>query len=283
MRSLTPPLAFSARPLDPVDLPRARELAERCGLHGVYVRNALELAGAAGGGDGESLTFHGAEGLLALAWFGDRGNLIVLGGDELDPMAMAREIRRSRWPWRIVLGAPPVVSGLRALCSGAPLVHREQIYYGMAPDAAPPALVRSDVRRPVRSDQERLMIAGLELNAVDLHVDPRRVDRGWLKRTVKQRIAEGTTRVLGAVGDLQCKLDFGSEGPAGLVVEGVFTFPEARGRGLATALVASVAAEFRGRVPRVCLHVAAGNAPARAAYERAGMRPAERCQLMLLG
>ena len=50
------------------------------------------------------------------------------------------------------------------------------------------------------------------------------------------------TRVIEVSGRVLCKLDLGSHGPGGLVVEGVFTFPEARGRGLATGLVATVVA-----------------------------------------
>ena len=81
-------------------------------------------------------------------------------------------------------------------------------------------------------------------------------------------------------GELWCKLDHGSSGPGGLVLEGVYSFPEVRGRGLATALVGSCI-QAAGR--EASLHVAADNAPARRCYEQAGMREVGSCRLLLLG
>ena len=87
--------------------------------------------------------------------------------------------------------------------------------------------------------------------------------------------------MIGAPGDLTCKLDIGSRGPYGVVVEGVYTFPEVRGRGLASGLVATVAA--RADAPLVCLHVAADNLPAVRAYRSAGMAELGDCHLLLRG
>ena len=118
------------------------------------------------------------------------------------------------------------------------------------------------------------------LNASDLNIAPERVDRRWLYSTIDARTRDGSTQVLGPVGGLWTKLDFGSVGAAGDVLEGVFTFPEQRGRGLAAELVASCMARSDAAVS---LHVAEHNAAARRCYERAGMQVAGRCRLLLLG
>ncbi|MFY9343505.1 MAG: GNAT family N-acetyltransferase, partial [Planctomycetota bacterium] len=153
------------------------------------------------------------------------------------------------------------------------------VYYsGSAATAAgerPPA----GMRKAERADRDRLVAATLALNQADLNLDPARVDRRWLRDTIDERIANGTTRVLGPLGGPICKLDVGSDGPGGQVVEGVFTFPEHRGQGLAQALLASVLAAARGEV---CLHVGKHNVPARRAYERAGMREVGGCRLLLM-
>lgn len=266
---------FAARMLDPHDGAEADRIAAAAGAHGVYVRNALR------DGTGETLALYGTDALLGLCWFGPRGNLIVLQVEDLDGDAVADAIGGTRLPWRIALGPAACVDALLDRVRTRPLVHRDQCYYAALPTDAPRRLLRDDVRPPVRADLPALVAAALALNESDLRVDPRRVDRAWLRETVSQRIAEGSTRVIAAGGRLLSKLDFGSSGPGGSVLEGVFTFPEARGRGLCAGLVATVIAESR-HVP-VCLHVAADNAPARAAYAAAGMRETGRCRLLLLG
>ena len=140
--------------------------------------------------------------------------------------------------------------------------------------------VRADVRPAQRADRDRVCQATLLLIQSDLNIDPARVDRRWLRDSIDERIEDGSTRVLGPIGAPECKLDFGSDGPGGLMIEGVFTFPAARGRGLASALVATCIAEAASH--RVCLHVGEHNRPARAAYERAGMVEVDRCRLLLL-
>lgn len=251
-------------------------LARAAGVHGVYVENAL----AEGHSDGFVFAVDGAE--CAVAWFGPRGNLVLVSDERVEghEREMAAQVLRGRWSWRIALGAAGLVDALADSVSQHKLAHRDQVYYVGDRASASARHVRDDVRAPQRDDRERLARATLALNASDLNIAPDRVDRRWLYNTIDDRIREGTTRVLGPLGGLWTKLDHGSDGPGGLVIEGVFTFPERRGRGLGAELVASCLAEAPGRVS---LHVAEHNRSARAAYERAGMAEAGRCRLLLLG
>lgn len=264
---------FHGRPVDEHGTDAAMALARAAGVHGVYLANALA------DGHGETVCLWGADELLGCLWFGPRGNLVILEQQPLDPARVASTVHAVRWPWRIALGPTATVDALRSVLTGPPLVHRDQIYYGCSPTEATPTTAA--VRAAVRADRDRLMAATLELNRDDLNVDPRRVDRRWLREMVASRIADGSSLVLGEPGAIDCKLDLGSRGAAGLVLEGVFTFPAARGRGLASGLVAAVAGA--ATEPLVCLHVSAHNAPARRAYERAGLRELGRCRLLLSG
>lgn len=257
------------------DDPVAAAIATAAGAHGVYVRNAL--AGREGTG-----VFVQTEGRdHVLCWFGPRGNLVVIAAATVDAAtatAVADVVQKQRQPWRIVMGPEPVVDELRARTTGKPLVCREQMYYaGVAADAAADAAI--DVRSAERADRDRLVQATLLLNQSDLGIDPATVDRRWLRDTIDERIHEGSTRILGPVGALRCKLDIGSDGEGGRVIEGVFTFPEFRGQGLAATLVAACLRESRGFV---CLHVGRDNTNARSAYERAGLRVVDSCRLLLL-
>lgn len=266
--------SLSTRPLEHDD-PAVVALAKAAGAHGVYVHNAL----AAGEGDGFVLLQRGET--LGVCWFGARGNLVVIAGPELKAGQIADRVVTSGLSWRIAMGPTDVVDALAERTGREPLVHRDQVYYACAPGEAAADLVSADVRVAQRGDRDRLVQATLSLNDSDLHIDPARVDRRWLRDSIDERIADGTTRVLGPVGSIDSKLDFGSAGPGGLVIEGVFTFPHARGRGLAARLVATCIAGAGH--DRVVLHVGMHNVPARAAYARAGMVAVDRCGLLLLG
>ena len=250
-------------------------MATAAGPHGVYVRNAL--AGA------EGVAFVAGRGGApeALVWVGPRGNLVAVVEPSADAALagpLADEIARRALAWRIAMGPAAVLACLRDRLARAPLAYRSQVYCVGDAATADRARRSGDVRRAQRADRERLMQATLLLNESDLNVDPARVDRRWLRDTIDERIADGTTLVIGPPGSVQCKLDLGSDGPGGLVIEGVFTFAEHRGRGLAAALVASVLADARGAV---CLHVGERNLPARRAYATAGMAETGRCTLLL--
>lgn len=266
---------FASRPLDQHGRTEALALASRSGLHGVYLQNDL-LAG-----QGETLAFWGRDGLLGCAWFGPRGNLVIVESEPLDPVRVADAVQNSRWPWRIALGPRATVDELGKRLSGPPLVLRDQVYYGAEPGASTSLPRVDEVRTAARPDRDRLMQAALELNHSDLNVDPARVDRRWLRESVAARIQSGTSLVLGPPGGFHSKLDLGSTGDAGVVLEGVYTFPDSRGRGFAAVLVAAAIRSATG--PVVCLHVSATNLPARRAYERAGMQPKQDCRLLLCG
>lgn len=264
---------FQHRPIDPAGRAEALALAASAGLHGVYMRNDLAV------GVGEAIGLYGQEGLLGCLWFGPRGNLVVVEQQPLDPERVADAVQLARWPWRIALGPGPSLDALAQRLSGPPLVLRDQVYYGCAPSEAARLPGREDARAAVRADRDRLVDAGLDLNHRDLSIRPDRVDRRWMRDAAASRIADGTSLVVGPPGAFHSKLDLGSRGQAGLVIEGVYTFPELRGHGHAAALVAAAAASERG--PVACLHVNAANVPARRAYERAGLLPERTCRLLL--
>ena len=275
LEALVESVGFRARKLRRGD-DAAAVFARSQGVRGAYVVNAL----AAGEADG--LVFERDGSVAAIAWFGPRGNLVVVcsnrsRGYEAD---VVRRVLASRYSWRIALGDAAVIDGIRARVGRSVLAHRDQVYYVGGRDDAGALGAQADVRKPVGADRERLARATLALNASDLNIAPDRVDRRWLYRTIDDRCREGATMVLGPPGELWCKLDLGSQGPAGDVLEGVYTFPEHRGRGYATSLVAGAMA---ANVTPASLHVAAHNAPARRAYEAAGMREAGTCRLLLLG
>lgn len=277
--NIAPP--FACRLLEPLDYDAARALADDVGVHGAYVRNALDPS--AEESDDQVYALHGSDELLGLVYFGARGNLIVVEREPVSPERLAAFIRETPWEWRIVLARFEVVAELRRADPRVPLVCREQVYYEARPGEIDAANLDPSVRFASKKDARLLMQAALDLNESDLNVARWRVNRAWLRQTVKRRIAQQRTLVLGPEGRFDCKLDIGSQGESAAIIEGVHTPPESRGRGFATRLVATAIDRLHESVPVVSLHVAADNVPARRAYERAGMREVDTSWLMLRG
>lgn len=259
-----------------MDHPAALDLATQAGVQGVYIANVLSSPKL----EGKLMGLFGDDHLLGLVYCGPRGNLLIVQRVDLDPGQVAQAILAEYWQWRIVLGPSAVLGELVRLGNLRAVVHRSQIYYGVTAEQVVPASTEF-IRLAVRKDLKPLMEASLHLNETDLLVQPWRVDRDWLRRNTRARIKDKTTYLLGPDGRPVSKLDVGSIGPAGVVIEGVYTWPKARGRGHAVKLVTGLAAKVLAEYPLVCLHVAADNGPARKAYEKCGMRELARCQLLL--
>ncbi len=245
---------------------------------GTYVHNALQ-EGEDGGGELHGLYADGA--LAAVAWIGVRGNLVALGEAGAATEIFAVGLTALPTPWRIALAPEDLVTALARREFRPPLVRRTQVYYTCVEGEVRAFESELPVRPAVRADLGALAEAALDLNEVDLHVPRERVHRAWLDKSVKRRLREGRTWVIGPAGAPWCKLDVGSRGRAGAVIEGVYTLPERRGGGLAKALVSGVARELLLEHPLVALHVDAANVAAIRAYERAGMRVAGECGLLL--
>jgi GNAT superfamily N-acetyltransferase len=255
----------------------AARFALGAGASGIYVANAL-LCNEDGT---EDLFVHrAAEGAVgALVWVGSRGNLVALSQRSEPSAALGAEIAAMPLAWRIAIADAPFIAALLDGETRPPMVCREQVYYRADPTSVDgPA---PECRLAELADTDALCEAGLALNESDLSIPRDRVHRGWLRRTVRRRIRGGRTYVIGPLGAPRCKLDVGSRGPAGIVLEGVFTDSAWRGRGLASTLVRSVIASLADAGVPIVLHVAETNVAARAAYARAGMQPVDHAGILL--
>lgn len=230
-----------------------------------------------------ALGLFGRRGLSAVCWFGDRSNLLVTiaPGAVVDADLLAEAVQAHGEYWRIALGPPAVLAALAAVAPGRTRILRTQIFCEVEREHEVTSMARS-MRGAVRADLAWLVMSAAELNRTDLGLRPDDVSERWLRDAARARLNSGSTFVVGPRGAPLAKLDLGSVGPAGVVIEGVFTDPRVRGQGVGAGLVAAVCQrELRGGARHVTLHVDRDNAAARACYARAGMREVSESGLLL--
>jgi predicted GNAT family acetyltransferase len=144
----------------------------------------------------------------------------------------------------------------------------------MAIDGPPEIAADPGVRR-VRSDEiDILLPASIAMFTEEVGVSPLSGDGGAAYRArVSELVRAGRAFARIEDGRVIFKAEVGAATPQACQVQGVWVRPEFRGQGLAAPGMAAVVNEARRSIsPVVSLYVNDFNAPARAAYRRAGFR-----------
>ncbi len=139
--------------------------------------------------------------------------------------------------------------------------------------SGPPLVPPDPLVRLVRPAQlDVLFPASVAMFTEEVGVSPLGVDGGAAYRArVGELIGAGRAFARIEDGRVVFKAEIGAVTPQACQVQGVWVRPDSRGRGLAAAGVAAVVTEaLRSIAPVVSLYVNDFNAPARAAYRRAG-------------
>lgn len=136
--------------------------------------------------------------------------------------------------------------------------------------------------RPARGDEwESIAFQSAKMIEGELGYDPLGAGAAEFFANVRGMIA----RELWWVGEYRGKLCFacnrGPQTSATLQLQGIWTPPEMRGRGLATAAMGAICRTFLQRVPTLSLYVNGFNEPALALYRRLGFRPVGEFQTLL--
>lgn len=269
------------------DVDSALALLAPQGNAAFYLRNHVEDLRGAVLDAGRLYGVFAADGLQAVAFFGAGRQVTASECSAAAAEAIAALAVGEELGWRMFVGPPMVGAALR----NCRWVARNLVLQRAQPVLAiedrgriPLHLLQGEprLRFAVSEDLERLCDAALELSREDLGVDPTRVDRELLRAHVRERIRAGQCLVLGPAGDVRCKLDVAVSGRHGALIEGIYTLPSWRGRGLARRAVAGSLDRLLQSSPVVGLHLAADNAAARRAYGAAGMQQVATWQLLML-
>lgn len=136
-----------------------------------------------------------------------------------------------------------------------------------------PSPVRPDpaVRRLTIDDFDVIYPASVAMFTEEVGISPEADGADYYRARVAQLLSRGWSFARIEDGRVLFKADVGLATPQVCQVQGVYVDPQWRGQGLAAPGMAAVVQLARAEVaPVVSLYVNAGNAAARAAYERAG-------------
>ena len=148
----------------------------------------------------------------------------------------------------------------------------------------PPEIAPDPAVRRVRSDEiDILLPASIAMFTEEVGVSPLSGDGGAAYRArVSELVRAGRAFARIEDGRVIFKAEVGAATPQACQVQGVWVRPEFRGQGLAAPGMAAVVNESRRSIsPVVSLYVNDFNAPARAAYLRAGFREVGECMSVL--
>jgi uncharacterized protein len=135
---------------------------------------------------------------------------------------------------------------------------------------APPASGTA-LRAATIDDLELLVPACAAAHAVELGVDPLRRDAEGFRWRTRAQIEEGRSWVWLEEGVILFKAEASAWTPAAVQLQQVWTDPEARGRGHASAALRDLFRLLLAQVPSVCLFVRSNNEAAIGLYEKVGM------------
>lgn len=209
---------------------------------------------------------------LGVLFIGRSGSMMPAGDPTAAP-ALADAAERAGW--RVLLGDAAVCQALLAAGSKGVLRRRpwarEQRFMVATRPAGPPRM--DGLRRAVPCELERLTDFACRLHVEDRMGPPiSRTGRSAVRARMHDSVADGATWVVERGGRAVAKVDLPLYSRRrGAQVAGVYVDEHWRGQGIATeAMRALVALILADGLPGVTLHARSDNAPAKAAYARAG-------------
>jgi uncharacterized protein len=269
------PRSEPARLLDDRDRAAALALCDTDPVANVFVASRIRAFGLEPGRLGAQIWgFEPGGQLTALCYAG--ANLVPVQAAQAAVTAFAERALRQGRRCSSLVGPSAAVAQLWGLLRPhwGPARDVRAAQPLMAIDGPPEIAVDPAVRR-VRSDEiDVLLPASIAMFTEEVGVSPLSGDGGAAYRArVSELVRAGRAFARIEDGRVIFKAEVGAATPQACQVQGVWVRPEFRGQGLAAPGMAAVVNEARRSIsPVVSLYVNDFNAPARAAYRRAGFR-----------
>ena len=201
------------------------------------------------------------------------GPVVVPWIPDLDDVpSLATALRHQQSP-RLIIGP---ASAVRALAASIAPRQRPIEVRDPQPvlvlDGPPASLPGVPIRRGRRDDLDALTVAAAAMHREEMGVDPLALDpTGWRLR-MATLIDRGWSFLLMEGGEIAFKVELSAWTPEAVQLQGVWTQPRLRRRGIATAALAAVCAVLLAEVPICSLYVNGYNESALRLYRRLGFR-----------
>jgi hypothetical protein len=276
--------------VDVIELPGERQEELRAFLakdpvQNVFALGVLEEHGIAATAS-EGLAVYGLEDGGKLM-----GALLVGGGGGLaipcvfDPGA-ATELGnhlRGRVRLRSAFGERYAVDALvRALgCGPARWSRPQRLFAASADDLGP--FVSAELRPAITADLPQLIALSAAAIKESLGEDPLAYNRASFERRVEARVALSRTFVLSDARGIYFKVDVGVRCKQGAEIEGAYTAPEMRRRGIATLALGQLSRTLLSSIPRVVMRVDEKEAGLAAVCRKVGFTAMRPQRLVVLG
>ncbi|MGN6333971.1 MAG: GNAT family N-acetyltransferase [Motilibacteraceae bacterium] len=265
----------SLRVCGPADLPEVLALLDRDPVTNVFVASRVRAGGLEPWRLGGELWAHVVEGEIAALCYAGANLVPVEAGPEA-VRAFAERARRQGRGCSSLVGPADQVLPLWELLAPAWGPAREvRAAQPLMVCDGPPAVAPDPAVRLVRPEELDLLLpASVAMFTEEVGVSPVGADGGTLYRArVGELVQSRRAFARFEHGRVVFKAEVGAVTPHACQVQGVWVAPECRGQGLAAPGMAAVVELARASLaPVVSLYVNDYNAPARAAYRRAGFR-----------
>jgi uncharacterized protein len=242
------------------------ELLDQDVLQNVYLRSELRLGALSTGqwwgvGSGGRLRATLLGGPLVVPWTPD--------SDDHDRLVEA--LSRQPAP-RMLVGPRDQVLGLHRARTPAPQLReqRDPQPFLVLRRATLPVQAAPQVRLGALADLDRLTVAAAEMHREEMGIDPLAIDpAGWRTR-MSTLVQRGWSWIWTQGDQVVFKAELSGWTPEAVQIQGVYTAPAVRNRGIATAGLAAVCQAVFAQVPACTLYVNHYNGAARAVYRRLG-------------
>jgi uncharacterized protein len=231
-------------------------------VQNVYLRSELRAGLSPGEWWGvearDGLTSVVAGGALLVPWITSRSDARLLA-----PALATRNVR-------MLVGPRGAVLDLHAaLGRPAREVREPQLLLAVTREALAPAPL-GQLRRATRADLEELVVAAAAMHREEMGIDPLSVDAGGWRARMTHLIDRGWSWVWRERGRILFKAELSAWTPEAAQIQGVYTTPDARGRGIATSALTSMCRSLFDETALCTLYVNHYNAVAVSLYRRVG-------------